>query len=279
MTGQERRTCLKLMTFNILRDGTGEGGDRRERIAAVIGKHNPDIVCMQEGGDGVFWQEMAKERQFKRMQNIPGEFQPSLYSKLSVKQTATHNGVKFIYFQLDLGRFTLGVYNVHLMHWPPAEGERVTALRKLLAFMAAQGDALICVAGDFNSRTRGEPGLSFGIERIAAHNKCEIAPHDWTRATDAMALAGFIDCYRRKNTAPGYSLHPLTDGTKESGPEIPADQLRWFGNMRTMSSVVRIDYVFANPALSERLISCELDASNAAFEASDHLPLIASFEV
>lgn len=267
------------MTFNILRDGTGEGGDRRNQIAAVVRQHEPDILCMQEGGDNAFWSEMAKERGFKHVQNIPGEFQPSLYSKLPIRQVATHSGVKFVYFQIDLGRLTLGVYSVHLMHWPPAEAERVVALNKLLTLMRAQGDALVCVAGDFNSRTRGEQGLNWGVERIAAFNKCTIGCNDWIRATDAMALAGFVDCYRRLNTAPGYSLHPLVDSSTEGSDRISEVELRRIGDRFFMPPVVRIDYVFANPALAERLISCNLDDSNEAFGASDHLPLISTFEI
>lgn len=279
MSVQNNRTKIKLMTFNILRDGTGEGGDRRESIAAVIRKHDPDILCMQEGGDDTFWLELAKDRGFKHVQNIPGEFQPALFSKLPVKLVATHSGVKFVYFQIDLGRLMLGVYCVHLMHWPPAEGERIAALRKLLALMHAQGDAFVCIAGDFNSRTRGEQGIDWGVERIAAFNKCAIRPDDWTRAADAMALAGFVDCYRRLNTASGYSLHPLMDGTTEPGPEIPKAELRQIGHARFVPPVVRIDYVFANPPLAERLVRCQLDESDEAFQASDHLPLIATFDM
>jgi endonuclease/exonuclease/phosphatase family metal-dependent hydrolase len=279
MTSQDNLTTIKLLTFNILRDGAGEGGDRREAIAAVIRKHGPDILCMQEGGDDPCWTELAKACGFKRIQNNPGEFQPALFSRLPVKVTAMHSGVKFVYFQIDLERFTLGVYSTHLLHWPPAEAERTAALRRLLSLMQAQGDALVCVAGDFNSRTRGEQGIDWGVERIANHNKCVIGPDDWVRATDTMAMAGFVDCYRRRNAAPGYTLHPLTDGVVEAGPKVPEDQLRRIGDKALMPPVVRIDYVFANPALAERLINCDLDDSNEALGASDHLPLIATFEV
>jgi endonuclease/exonuclease/phosphatase family metal-dependent hydrolase len=277
----DHKNCitLKLMAFNILRDGVGEGGDRREQIAAVIAKHDPDILCMQEGGDNAYWFDMAKTRGFKHVQNVPGEFQPSLFAKRKVKAIVTHSGVKFVYFQINLGRFTLGVYSVHLMHWPPAEAERVAALHKLLSLMQAQGDALVCIAGDFNSRTRGEEGLDWGVKRIAEYNKCTIRRDDWTRATDMMALAGFVDCYRRLNTSPGLSLHPLADGSPESGADVPDDNLRRVGDKLLMPPVVRIDYVFVNPALAERLVSCEFDDSGDAFEASDHLPLIATFKI
>jgi endonuclease/exonuclease/phosphatase family metal-dependent hydrolase len=279
MSRTDNRAGIKLTTFNILRDGTGEGGDRRQRIAAIIAKHDPDILCMQEGGDDAFWLDMAKRHNFEHVQNIPGEFQPALFTKQKVKAIATHSGVKFVYFQIDLGRLTLGVYSVHLMHWPPAEAERVTALRKLLALIGTQGDAFVCIAGDFNSRTRGEEGLDWGVKRIADYNKCTIRHDDWTRATDVMALAGFVDCYRRLNISPGLSLHPLTDGAPESGAKIPDDKLRQIGDKLLMPPVVRIDYVFANPALAERLVSCEFDDSNEAFQASDHLPLVAKFKI
>ncbi|MBA2408611.1 MAG: endonuclease/exonuclease/phosphatase family protein [Gammaproteobacteria bacterium] len=279
MTDRNHRIVFKLTTFNILRDGIGEGGDRRKRIAALISRHNPDVLCMQEGGDDACWRGMADEQGFKYVQNIPGEFQPALFSKLPVKQVATHSGVKFVYFQVDLGRFTLGVYSIHLMHWPPAEGERIAALRKLLALMQVQGDAFVCIAGDFNSRARGEQGLAFGVQCIATFNKCVIGPYDWTRATDSMAMAGFIDCYRRKNQTSGYSLHPLTDGASQQGAPIPKDHLIRIGDRLMMPPVVRIDYVFANPALAERLTQCELDDSDEALQASDHLPLVATFKL
>ena len=38
---------------------------------------------------------------------------------------------------------------------------------------------------------------------------------------------------------------------------------------------VRVDRIYANPALSERLVACDIDDSHEAFEASDHLPFLA----
>jgi len=49
--------ALKIMCYNILIDGPDQGapgiycaGNRWDLIADVIRKHDPDILCMQEGG-------------------------------------------------------------------------------------------------------------------------------------------------------------------------------------------------------------------------------------
>lgn len=271
---------IKLLSFNILRNGTGEAGDRREHIAALIRKHDPDILCLQEGGDGAFWDKLAQDYGFRHAQSIPGEFQPALFSKLPVKVVATHNQVKFVYFQIDLGGSSLGVYSTHLLHWPQRDAERVASLHKLLSFARAQEDCMVCIAGDFNSRTRGEEGLSWGVDSIARHNQCAIRPDDWVRATDVMAVEAYIDCYRRLNDTPGYTLHPLSE---QLNPEMVADRKKAqqaagvLGGLSLLPPMVRIDYIFANPALAERLTSCHSDDTELALQASDHLPLVATF--
>jgi|GEM_PF-1280671 len=272
---------ITLMTFNVLRDGQHEGGDRRARIAEVVRWHSPDILCMQEGGDDPFWQEMADELGFRHSKNIPGEFRPALFSRLPVLEVATHSEARFVYFQVDLGGARrMGVYSVHLVHWPQMDAERVKALRKLLALMAVQEDPLVCVAGDFNSRTRGEPGIDWGVEAIARHNHTTIGPERWNAATDLMASEGLVDCYRRLNSDPGYSFHrpseELSQAMPEQGRHARAETPE---DLAGVPPVVRLDYIFANPLLTRYLVSCAPDSSRLAMEASDHLPVIAEFVI
>lgn len=268
------------MSFNVLRDGVGESGDRTALIDAVVERHNPDLLCVQEGGDHPFWRTLADHLGYRHTLSIPGEFQPALFSRLPVKTTAGHSGVKFVYFQVQLGIATLGVYSLHLTHWPQRDAERAASLRKLFAFIDAQRDPLVCVAGDFNSRTRGEAGLAWGVAEIAKRNETSIGPNDWIRATELMTEQGFADCYRRLNHAPGYSLHPRS---LELLDAVPAEWRAWQHTYRAPDGapltppLVRIDYIFANPLLAEHLAGCALDESELALQASDHLPLMATF--
>ncbi len=63
---------MKLMTFNILANGEKEAGYRQKHIQQVIARHKPDILCMQEGGDGDFWEDMIKENNFVFSKNTEG---------------------------------------------------------------------------------------------------------------------------------------------------------------------------------------------------------------
>jgi exonuclease III len=63
----------------------------------------------------------------------------------------------------------------------------------------------------------------------------------------------YVDCYRR--------LHP-----HEPGYTYPA-HAPW----------LRLDYVFASPALAKRLVACDVVGGADAQQASDHLPVAATF--
>jgi exonuclease III len=65
--------------------------------------------------------------------------------------------------------------------------------------------------------------------------------------------AGYVDCFR--------STHP-----RKPGWTYPADE-PW----------LRLDYVFASPAMAARLRACDVVATTEARAASDHLPLRADF--
>lgn len=273
---------IKLMTFNILRDGTGELGDRRERIAAVVRHHSPDLLCMQEGGDDLYWTRFAQDLGFRHFENVPGEYKPALFSRLPVSDSASDADLAYVYFRLDLGATSLGVYSVHLPYHPARDELRLANLNSLLDCVRTRGDANVCLAGDFNSRSRGEPGEDWGLEYFARRNDCPIGADDWLAATELMHSAGFVDCYRTRHAEPGYTRHPAVDNLRGMGPAFWERAKQAAGLHETSElapATVRIDYVYANPALASGLSACELDASNEALAASDHLPLIASFTI
>ena len=129
------------------------------------------------------------------------------------------------------------------------------------------------------SRTTGS---DWGVEYFAHRNDCTIGPGDWNRATEMMAAEGFVDCYRQHHSEPGYTRHPAVQNLREPGPEFWNRTKHAAGlseDAHLAPAVVRIDYVYANPALASGLMACDLDASHEAMAASDHLPLVASFKI
>ena len=270
------------MTFNVLRDGAVELGDRRERIATIVKHHDPDLLCLQEGGDDPFWTDFARDAGYRHFENVPGEYKPALFSRLPVVDSASDASIAFVYFRIERPDTTLGIYSVHLPYHPARDDLRESHLRDLLECVRARGDEQVCLAGDFNSRTLGEPGSDWGVEYFAHRNDCTIGPGDWNRATEMMAAEGFVDCYRQHHSEPGYTRHPAVQNLRELGPEFWNRTKHAAGlseDARLAPAVVRIDYVYANPALAAGLMACDLDASDEAMAASDHLPLVASFKI
>jgi endonuclease/exonuclease/phosphatase family metal-dependent hydrolase len=79
-------------------------------------------------------------------------------------------------------------------------------------------------------------------------------------AVTSMLNAGYVDCLRQ--------THPRADSF----------------TCPTYLPAVRIDYIFADPDLAARLVSCEVAASKGplaevASKASDHFPLLAEFDL
>jgi exonuclease III len=75
------------------------------------------------------------------------------------------------------------------------------------------------------------------------------------RALKPLSDAGYVDCFR--------ALHPHDEGFT-----LPA-----------FHPSVRLDYVFAGPALSVHVRACRVVTEPEAVKvASDHLPVLAEFE-
>jgi exonuclease III len=73
-------------------------------------------------------------------------------------------------------------------------------------------------------------------------------------ALRSLARAGYVDCFRR--------AHPDSDGFTIPAPVPHA----------------RLDYVLADAACARALLDCEVLTSAGAAGASDHLPVLATFD-
>jgi endonuclease/exonuclease/phosphatase family metal-dependent hydrolase len=263
---------MRLMTYNIWLEGCLEGGDRRERIAGVIRRHAPDVVCLQEARSE-HWATLGASDGFQ-MRQAPQQGL-TMFSRLPFVEHG--EGPHFQYGKLAWQHGSLGVYNIHLPFRPDADETRISILRDVTVHMTQQEDGARCLMGDFNSRAPGEPGLPWVVEFISLRSgmTCAAGPEQWNGAVDYLSRQGWVDCYRRASSGAGFSYHPPTFKFADH----PALMLA-AGPARAglLPLSVRLDYIFADPQFSERLRACQIDDSWEAFEASDHVPLLTDLE-
>ncbi len=274
---------MKLMTFNILTNGEKEAGCRQKDIQQLIAGHKPDILCLQEGAYGDFWEAIIRENNFVFSRNVDGAYAPSVASKFPVSECETLDFFKpgGIYFKVPLGDAELIVLNVHLPWKLTEDKKRVAILDELLSAYCTDGDQYVCICGDFNSRSAGECGEEWQVRYLSTlSGLAGLVPNDeWVAATDFLKMNGFTDSYRQLHSAKGYSQHHGVEELRGRYPEMlqqfPADELQG----RFLPNGIRVDYIFVNHKLLGCLDSCDLDGSPLAFDSSDHTPLIAEFNL
>jgi len=160
--------------------------------------------------------------------------------------------------KLDLPTGSLTVYNVHLLPYLllPFEIRRWQAVGKLLAVIRTRQPGRHLIAGDLNSIGPGDRVLQQHnppqMRRVMAWQFGLI----FRLAVPRLLRAGYVDCFRRLHPeAPGFTWMP--------------------GNLTT-----RYDYILADPTLAPTLHACRVvDETEAVNVASDHLPLLAEFQV
>jgi exodeoxyribonuclease-3 len=151
----------------------------------------------------------------------------------------------------------LRVYGVHLsaVHAAWTEYRRVFELRALLRSVARHQHGFHVLGGDFNTVA---PNETLEIGRLPRR----LRPLIWLsggrvrwRTIQTILDAGYVDGYRAR--------HP-----HESGATLPAG-----------SPHIRLDYVFTPKQYVDRLIACDVVQHPDAAQASDHLPIVAEFQV
>jgi exonuclease III len=273
---------MKIMTFNVLVDGLHEAGDRRDLIRQVVAKHRPDVLCVQEGGDDPFWKSLAAENQFVEHMHSEGRYRPSLFSKWPADRSEVVDDFSpgGIYFKGVVAGIPLVVLNVHLPWKVTQDADRVAALKGLFERFALRDEPNVCICGDFNSRSVGEFGETWMAELqcAAAETQPPVREDQWMVATSFVKERGFIDCFRQLHDEQAYSCHLSQENAKRIAPEIVAALPAATRTGVFLPCAVRIDYIFANAAMAARLKSCDIDDSDLAFSASDHLPFVAEFQ-
>jgi exodeoxyribonuclease-3 len=251
---------FRLLTYNILDGGVG----REAAIGQVIRAAAPDVVVMQEVMRPSLLERIAATLDMTPYL-APGPEQGrkvGLLSRLPVLAVHPHRPWGTwrpwleAFLQLPGGQ-TLTIYGLHLVAFHPwfCEVWRAWELRGLLGHIRRRAPGPHVIAGDFNAVA---PGDQARFEAAPLWVKAQLwlqAGRVLRRALKLLLAAGYVDCFR--------ALHP-----GEHGFTLPAQR-----------PSIRLDYIFADPALAPHLRACRVVSEPAAVKtASDHLPVLAEFQ-
>ena len=245
---------LRLLSYNIKRGGEG----REERLAAVIGACDPDIVVLQEARAPKVVERLAAAAGLPHWGARPGESLAWL-SRHTLSHAEWHRPrlSRHAFVELLPATIPIRVFGVHLsaVHAAWTERRRAIELRALLASVRRHGPGLHVLAGDFNTLA---PGELLDVRKLPQRLRALVwlsgGRIRW-RTIQAVLDAGYSDAYRTR--------HP--EGVGHTFP--------------TWDPHVRLDYVFVPAGESGRVLACDVIRSGEARDASDHYPLLAQIDL
>lgn len=264
---------LKVLTYNTLFAGR-DGADSRRAVAQIglVRELNPDVFLMQEargfdanGGDWLYDMEhQLQMRGFLAQAPRTGQhlaiFIRSPLRPLSFESDSAnfHHSVASLRVALPESEQSLLVTSVHLCP------NGVDVRRREAAYLAVQAtpNEYRLLAGDFNSASPHDPEPQ-GFDLLSAHHRIRYSSNGRDADTTVLATletAGWVDV--------AHLLQP------ESTPTVPTAAYT-----NSEFALMRCDYVLATPALASKAVSYEVIRTPAADGASDHYPVLATFEI
>jgi len=239
---------FKVLSYNI----NCGSGDRLLMIAEVIRALQPDAVALLEANNQSNTQTLAHAL---RMHLVSGqaksEFAVAWLSQLPIERSRNHRLKVLAKTLLEVEIVWQGdvvpLFATHLVHGRTAADatRRVEEVRAILDVLRTRADHPHMLVGDFNAVHPADPvgKLLPGAEQgyVARY------------PIQQLLEAGYVDCYRE--------LHPDTAGYTYTSHHP------W----------LRLDYIFAAPAMAAHLWACGLSMGQEAQQASDHVPIWAEF--
>ena len=255
------------MTYNI-QDG---GGERSDLIARVIELADPDVALLNEADNPAVVEWLASRLGYRHLWSEgSGDKHIALLSRVPIRGWHGYNRRPITQALLavtlettaDGGRRTaeagsaVTLYGVHLMPYfmlLPYEWARWRTVRAVLRLIQREPPHPHLVLGDFNAARSGEPADT-ALFPPARQRQLRMQ-FGWQPrfALGPLLRAGYVDCYRSLNGQDaGWTWMP-------SNPSA------------------RLDYIFADPSMAQRLRACDIWRAPPAERASDHYPLVAEF--
>ncbi|MGH2561632.1 MAG: endonuclease/exonuclease/phosphatase family protein [Thermomicrobiales bacterium] len=242
---------MKVLSYNIWQGGA----DRPPDIRAVIRRQEPDAVALVEANNRANATQLARDL---GMHLVFGEANCACHvawlSRLPIRRSENHRhpmlSKTLLKIEVDGEGGPLRLFATHLAsrHDAVQTIEEIPIILQILRPLADQPHLLV---GDLNALHPGDavgtppPGVAMWGEAVDGVPR---------RTIQTILEAGYVDCYR--------TLHPW-----EPGYTYPS-AAPW----------LRLDYMFASPALAERLLTCDVGAGETAARASDHLPVWIEFD-
>jgi exodeoxyribonuclease III len=245
---------LCVMSYNILLGGE----DRLPLIRDVIKEQNPDVLALLEANSRANAEQLAREQDMNLTfgeGNSP--FHIAWLSRLPVTRTQVYRPASLQKLMLEIEiqwqGAPLSLFATHLSAGRSQEGNerRLQEIKAILDILRQVEGKPNLLVGDFNAIAPSDT-IGPGPDIIKDGVPSEIA---FSRDVINLVLGdGYTDCYR--------AMHPTTPGYTYKLPGPP-----W----------LRLDYIFASPAMAPLLTASNIVTDETARKASDHLPVWAEF--
>lgn len=239
---------LRIMSYNIRFGGLG----REERIAEVINTARPDLVILQEATHPHVVERLSNLTDMTHI-GARERYSVAFLSRIAVEDFKWHHHPNLQRAVLEVKLDGIRVFGVHLRatHSNLTERGRMREVRAILEFVSQYKDDFHLLTGDFNTLA---PGELLNMQKLPTRYKVLaflLGGRITFRAIQLMIDAGYVDCYRRLHTDPGFTF-PARD------PHV------------------RLDYFFTPREYTDLVSTCTVmtEITDPA-KATDHLPLIA----
>jgi len=262
---------MRVMTWNIKTGGYDRFGDRLAAIIDVVERERPDVLALQElrnfgvrGGRRLHALAGAVGMTPHLARSALGQpvavlVRPPLEitRRVAVTWRLHHAAAAVTVAPTQAGPLT--VVSAHLNPFSPPRRRR-EAVWLAARFGRRRGPVLI--AGDLNGLDPGTDHTETLARLPGIHHRRHVdaAGVVDTRAVDAFGRAGLVDLWKATGSGPGLTVPTTKGGGKE------------FSRMR-------LDYVFAGPALAGRVLSMRAVRGDETEYASDHYPVLVDLDL
>lgn len=249
---------LRIATYNILNGGYG----RHEYLLDIFDSINADILCLQEVRDSTWLEQYAKRKAIHLLVTSSGNSRRrvALLSKFPITASRNHSRFPIMRscFLADIqlpNDNTIEFIGLHLTPMPGLifESWRWQEIKSIIKQLKKPLSKQIIV-GDFNTFAPNDAiDTDLWPSWLKAFTQLQggQAPR---LAIKTLMKAGFIDVYRSQSKQSGYTLPSKAPNS-------------------------RLDYIFCSQDLSSAIRNAEVFLSHQQVsQASDHLPVVATFE-
>lgn len=272
--GMHHMARLTVLSYNTLFAGHDTGGSRRAELQArLIQDIKPDVFLMQEAkgfeSNGGAWlytlEQVLGMRGFLALAPRTGQNtaifirEPLRPMDFEADSSHFHHALATLRVAIPGHSEPLTLMSVHLC--PNGAEARLREAAGLCVL--AKPNQLTLIGGDFNSASPHDPEPDdWGA--LAAHHRARYVAQDLEgidRSVMArLAAAGWVDVERQL--------------IRKAEPTVPTPAYR-----DAEFATMRCDYLLASAALASKARSYQVVRNSATDEASDHYPILATFEL